>query len=246
MFYPQTYSMNVLITGAGKGIGYETVKEFARKGAGRILAVSRNTKKLLELKNDCNRENSDTEIYPVPYDLTGIFEKPSGFLEIVSSVTHHLDCLINNAGFLKKMDFGDFNYPDAQKIFDVNFFVPAFLIKTLKPIMCNGPDPGHVINISSMGGFQGSSKYPGMAYYSSSKAAIACLTECLSEEFKQENIVFNCLALGAVRTEMLNEAFPGYEAPLGADQMAQFIVDFAMKGARFFKGKILPVSVSNP
>ena len=97
-----------------------------------------------------------------------------------------------------------------------------------------------------MGGFQGSSKFPGLSAYSASKAALANLTECLAEELKEKNICANCLALGAVQTEMLETAFPGYVAPVKSREMASFIAYFATRGHQFYNGKILPVSVSTP
>ena len=97
-----------------------------------------------------------------------------------------------------------------------------------------------------MGGFQGSAKYSGLSYYSASKAALACLTECLANEFTGFGISVNCLALGSVQTEMLNEAFPGYKAPVDAKQMAEYISGFALTGHKFFNGKILPVAIGNP
>jgi len=97
-----------------------------------------------------------------------------------------------------------------------------------------------------MGGFQGSVKFKGLSYYSASKAAIACLTECLATEFADSGISVNCLALGAVQTEMLNEAFPGYKAPVDSLQMAEYITDFALRGHKVFNGKILPVAMSTP
>ena len=97
-----------------------------------------------------------------------------------------------------------------------------------------------------MGGFQGSAKFAGLSAYSSSKAAVVGLTECLAEELKDKDIFVNCLAIGAVQTEMLSEAFPGYEAPVSPKQMAEYIFDFAIKGSQFYNGKILPVSSSTP
>ena len=96
---------------------------------------------------------------------------------------------------------------------ETNFFGPASIIRIVKPLM---PAGSHIVNISSMGGFQGSAKFNGLSYYSASKAAIACLSECLAEEFKDSGVSVNCLALGAVQTEMLREAFPGYKAPVEA------------------------------
>jgi len=105
---------------------------------------------------------------------------------------------------------------------------------------------GHIVNIGSMGGFQGSSKFPGLSVYSSSKAAVASFTECLAEELKETKIKVNCLALGATQTEMLEEAFPGYEAPLSANKMAEFIADFSLNSSKWINGKVLPISISTP
>jgi NAD(P)-dependent dehydrogenase (short-subunit alcohol dehydrogenase family) len=126
---------------------------------------------------------------------------------------------------------------------ETNFFGPSMVIKKLKPLMSEG---SHIVNITSMGGFQGSSKFKGMAYYSASKAAFACLSECLAGEFAESGISVNCLAMGAVQTEMLEEAFPGYKAPLTAKEMAEFISYFAVNGHKYFNGKVLPVAVSTP
>jgi short-subunit dehydrogenase len=119
------------------------------------------------------------------------------------------------------------------------------LIQLLLPLM-NKKNKSHILNIGSMGGFQGSSKFAGLSAYSSSKASLSVLTECLAEEFKTKNISVNCLALGAVQTEMLNLAFPGYKAPLTSKQMAKFICHFALTGHEYFNGKIIPVSSSTP
>ena len=140
-------------------------------------------------------------------------------------------------------DFERISSNEARILMETNFFGPASVIRTLKPYM---PKGSHIVNISSMGGFQGSSKYQGLSYYSASKAALACLTECLAAEFNESGIKVNCLALGAVQTEMLEEAFPGYKAPLKASDMADYIAYFAMNGHKYFNGKILPVAVNNP
>jgi len=156
---------------------------------------------------------------------------------------NRIDILINIAGRLAVKDFELFFFYLARNIMQVNFFGPASVIRYIKPLM---PKGSHIVNISSMGGFQGSSKYRGLSYYSASKAAIACLSECLAGEFAESGISVNCLALGSVQTEMLAEAFPGYKAPVNAGEMAEFITDFALNGHRFFNGRILPVAVTNP
>jgi len=103
-----------------------------------------------------------------------------------------------------------------------------------------------VVTISSMGGIQGSMKFAGLAAYSSSKGAVITLSELLAEEYKEQGIAFNVLALGAVNTEMLQEAFPGYEAPISAAEMADYIANFALIGNKYHNGKVIQVSSSTP
>jgi NAD(P)-dependent dehydrogenase (short-subunit alcohol dehydrogenase family) len=132
---------------------------------------------------------------------------------------------------------------DFEEVFRVNVFGLAEVTKIVLPKM---PKNGHVVTISSMGGVQGSLKFPGLSAYSSSKGAVITLTELWAEEFKETGPSFNALALGAVQTEMLAEAFPGYEAPTTALEMAEYIKNFALKGHKMYNGKLLQVSSSTP
>jgi len=152
---------------------------------------------------------------------------------------------VNNAGLLVNKPFEQLNLEDFKRSLEVNYLAPVVLIQGLLPLLLKAHKP-HVINISSMGGVQGSIKFPGLSSYSSSKAALGVMTECLAAEFKDRPIRFNTLALGSVQTEMLEEAFPGFKAPLNPGEMAAFIKDFAENGGAFFNGKIIPVSLSTP
>lgn len=225
--------MNIIITGAGRGIGFELVKKLSSNFNNRIFAVSRNLEKIEAL--------GASNVMPFKIDFLEeqFEEKVNMLIEEMDSV----ELIINNAGLLVNKPFQEITSNDLQRSCQVNFYAPFQLIQRALPKMASG---SHVVNISSMGGVQGTAKFPGLAAYSSSKAAIANLTELLAEELKEQEIKVNCLALGAVQTEMLEEAFPGYQAPVAPNQMADFIVDFALKGADFFNGKILPVSLSTP
>ena len=150
---------------------------------------------------------------------------------------HTLSCDITNKPFTQ------LTANDIQRMYAVNTFGPIALIQTLMPMMAKD---GHVVSLSSMGGVQGSAKFAGLTGYSSSKGALNVLSEVLAEEYKDQGLKFNVLALGAVQTEMLQEAFPGYQAPHSAREMAQYIMKFALEDGRFFNGKILPVSQSTP
>jgi NAD(P)-dependent dehydrogenase (short-subunit alcohol dehydrogenase family) len=153
--------------------------------------------------------------------------------------------VINNAGEIVNKPFEKITQKELRSVYNTNVFAPFLLLQALLPMFAK-KNRSHVVNITSMGGFQGSSKFPGLSAYSSSKSALGGLTECLAEELKNKNISVNALAIGAVQTEMLARAFPGYQAPLKADQMAEFISDFALNGQKYFNGKIIPVSSSTP
>ena len=229
--------MNIIVNGGTRGIGREIVDNLSLNTNNQIFVTGRNEAILKSLSSGYRN------VRTCSIDMSLFDSQTKKFEESVLSYFKKVDILINLAGFLVAKDFLEMTNNEARLIMETNFFGPASLIRLVKPMMSAG---SHIVNVSSMGGFQGSSKFRGLAYYSASKAAIACLTECLAVEFQESGINVNCLALGAVQTEMLNEAFPGYKAPVDAKQMARFISEFALTGHKFFNGKILPVALSNP
>jgi 3-oxoacyl-[acyl-carrier protein] reductase len=232
--------MLILITGASKGIGFEMVNRFSKDPNNLIIAISRNTDSLVKMVRNKNTHS----VLPIKMDITKTAQQKK-LLKTIKNLNLQIDVLINNAGSIVNKPFEKISEKELQSVYATNVFGPFTLIQTLLPLM-HKKNRSHIVNISSMGGFQGSSKFPGLSAYSSSKSALSGLTECLAEEFKSKNIAVNCLALGAVQTEMLAKAFPGYKAPLTASQMAEFICDFALTGQKFFNGKIIPVSSSTP
>jgi short-subunit dehydrogenase len=237
--------MIVLITGTSRGIGFEIAKYFARLKNFEIYALSRNKTGLGRLASECAGLQKTSQLHPMVFDLYSFLHEPGSLLKKLPRKIKQIDILINNAGTLSKKAFQEVSYEEIEKTFRINCFAPALLIKELLPLMGKKRST-HVVNISSMGGFQGSVKFPGLLYYSASKAALACMTECLNEELKANNIIFNCLALGSVQTEMFKEAFPGYKASVNPKEMAEFIGHFALTAHNKMRGKIVPVSIENP
>lgn len=220
---------NIVVTGASRGIGRALVDVFLAQGH-RVWALSRNISELSTLSG----------VQAVSLDIS----KESDVQEWVASCGNtSFDVLVNNAGMLVNKPFAETTAKDFEKVYKVNVFGVANLIRNLLP---HFSQQAHIVNISSMGGINGTSKFTGLAAYSSSKGALAILTELLAEEFKDRDLSVNALALGAVQTEMLAEAFPGYQAPVTADQMAIYIAEFALTGHRFYNGKVLPLSSSTP
>lgn len=231
--------MNYLVTGASRGIGFSTVMALAAQPEHRVFALSRNQEGLTRLQEKARASYSTNNVEILAADLASV---PVDEIKDWISPYGTLDGLVNNAGLLIKAPFLELTAEEWQQTFSINFFAVVRLLKGLYPIMKNT----HILNVGSMGGFQGSSKFPGLAAYSASKAALANLTECLAEEWKAENIRCNCLAPGAVQTEMLAAAFPGFAAPVSSKEMGKMVAWFLLNGHQFFNGKVLPVSVSTP
>lgn len=232
---------NAIITGASKGIGWQIVQTLSRETDVQVLAVSRDQVRLEELAQSCNSNEDRVQVCVV--DLN----EKAAVTTIKEHIKHweQVDILVNNAGYLVNKPAIELSEVDIDQMMSVNYKGPLRIMQGLFPEMQKAPR-AHVVNIGSMGGFQGSSKFPGLAAYSASKAALASLSECLAEEWKEEGIAVNCLALGAVNTEMLASAFPGFVAPVSAEEMGQYIGQFALHGHEMFNGKVLPVTLSTP
>lgn len=224
-----------IVTGASRGIGYEICRVLARRNT-RVLAVARSAPELSEL-----RERHPDRIETAAADLT----VPAQVEEVINAARRweSVDLLINNAGALVNKPFEQLDMEEWRQLMEVNLFAAVRLVKSLLGHF--GPE-AHIVNISSMGGYQGSSKFPGLSAYSTAKGALVILTECLAVELEERNIRANALCLGAVQTEMLEEAFPGVEAPLDPGEMGEYIADFALNGAKFYNGQVLPVTLGDP
>ncbi|MFM2011060.1 MAG: hypothetical protein RLZZ479_1451 [Bacteroidota bacterium] len=223
---------NIIVTGTSRGIGLELALQLADKGH-HVLAISRSIPQAL-------LGNENISCLSVDLAHESDLQKVGDYL---SSTWKQVDAIIHNAGSLLLKPFSETSQTDFESIYKVNVFGVANLTRIALPYLQKG---SHVVTISSMGGIQGSLKFPGLAAYSSSKGAVITLSELLAEEYKEQGIAFNVLALGAVQTEMLAEAFPGYQAPISAADMAKYIVDFTLTGNQYYNGKVLEVSSSNP
>ncbi len=229
IYRQMTDKLHILITGASRGIGKAVVERLLDSDkVEHVYVLTRNTELFL----------TSSKLQVIGFDL----ESPN--FSVLKKI-QRIDVIVNNAGQLIHSPFEETSEDNWHNMLKVNFLGPVELLKWALPLLKESRSP-QVINITSMGGFQGSVKFPGLSAYSASKAALNNLTEVLAEEWKDIGIRVNSLALGAVNTEMLASAFPGYEAPFDAEEMSDFIVDFILERSRFFNGKIIPVSSTTP
>ena len=234
--------MNIIITGASSGVGFEAVLEFILTNKHKVVALARSEDKLGRLLEIAKGLNPDCMLYPVAFDI--VHDDYHHLQQFINShLDGQVDILINNAGVLINKSFAELLESDFVEMLQSNFIGHVRITQSLLSYM---PAGSHILNIGSMGGFQGSAKFPGLSAYSASKAALHTLTECLAQELTEQQIKVNCLALGSAQTEMLEKAFPGYESPVMAFEMGKYIADFALTGHRFFNGKVLPVAVTTP
>lgn len=234
---------NIIVTGASSGIGFEAVLDLTANKANKVIALARSADKLRKLHEIATSLNHDGgTLYPAQFDI--VYDNyQDSLVPFIQSKFETVDILINNAGALINKPFLETSNEDFASMLQSNLIGHINMIKHIVPLMREG---SHIVNISSMGGFQGSAKFPGLSAYSSSKAALASLTECLAEEFKEKGIKVNCLALGSSQTEMFEAAFPGVEAGTLAFEMGRYIAEFAQNGHKYYNGKILPVANTTP
>ncbi|WP_372474567.1 SDR family NAD(P)-dependent oxidoreductase [Capnocytophaga sp. ARDL2] len=222
----------IVITGTSRGIGAELTLQLAKEGH-TVIALSR-------------KNNPDFDAFKNIHFLSVDLSEVQSIEQLknnIQSITTSVDVIIHNAGAIVNRPFEEITNEDFLFLYRVNVIGVAQLNQVVLPMMNAG---GHVVTISSMGGVHGTMKFPGLAAYSSSKAAAITLSELLAEEYKEQKISFNVLALGAVQTEMLEEAFPGYQAPIQPYEMAVYIKDFALTANKYFNGKVLQVSSTTP
>lgn len=234
--------MNIVITGASSGVGFEAVLELILNTDNAVIAVARSEDKLDQLSEIAIGLNPDCNLITSKFDIVH-GDYTADLVPFVEERFVNVDVLINNAGTLINKPFEQITQLDFVDMLQTNLLGHVKMIQHLLPLMRRG---SHIVNIGSMGGYQGSVKFLGLAAYSASKAALHTLTECLALELADRNIKINCLALGSAQTEMLEKAFPGYRSPVEAAEMGKFIADFALSGHKIFNGKILPVSVTTP
>lgn len=198
-----------LVTGAGSGMGRELTLELVRRGA-RVIAVEMNAETLAETQKLAGGDKVTTFVLDVT-DQAAVAALPGK----VEGQVGEIDLLINNAGIIQPfVPIKDLTLEQAQKVMNVNFYGPLFMIKAFLPTLISRPE-AHLLNVSSMGAY---APVPGQSLYGASKAAVKLLTEGLRSELIDTNVGVTVAFPGAVSTNITTNS--GLKLPANAEEMS--------------------------
>ena len=197
----------VLVTGAGSGIGRATAFAFAESGA-RVVAVDRDTEsaaRTAELARLIGAPEAWAETVDVSDEQA--MEKLAAKVAAEYGV---VDVLVNNAGIGLSGSFFDTTPEDWKKVLDVNLWGVIHGCRLFGKQMADRGQGGHIVNTASAAAFQPSKVLPA---YSTSKAAVLMLSECLRAELSGQGIGVSAICPGLVNTNITSTAhFAGVDA----------------------------------
>ena len=209
------------ITGGGSGIGYATAEHLLQHGCSVVICGRRATVIQTAIETLSN-QYPDATISGIAADVgtpTGV----ACLFEHIRERHNRLDYLVNNASTLAVDAFESISIETAQTLINTNIMSALLCSQAAIPLLKDSSN-ACIVNISSMGGIQGSVKFPGLSLYTMTKGAIISLTEALAVELKPQGIRVNALAPGAVDTDMLKQAGPHLRTETTPNDVAPSIV----------------------
>lgn len=226
-----------LVTGAGRGIGRAVAVSLAKEGA-RVIVCARSENELNETAQQLAAANGEAET--IVCDMADEKAVIALFAHIQTNYGT-LDILVNNAGIFSGAYIEDVSMVEYHRVMQVN--AAAVFLSCREAFGLMKAKGGSIVNVSSLSGVQGATKFPGFSAYCASKFAVIGITEALAEEGKQCGIRVNAVAPGSVDTEMLREAFPGFNGPmLKPQQVADAILFLAGPHSSAVNGATLDLS----
>lgn len=212
----------VLITGGGSGIGAACAAEFFRRGRSVVLTG----RTAARLEETARALGAADRVLALPGDAGDETFARRAFAAARRRFGT-VDVLVNNAAFLVKKSFVDTTAAEWDAVMRTNLRGPFLFSRELLRA------PGRVIvNIGSLGGVQGTEKFPGLSAYTASKSGLTGLTAALAVEARPLGVSVFCVAPGAVDTAMLRKAAPGLKAGAAPSDIARVVADLAESGSR--------------
>ena len=237
--------MNVIITGANRGIGKTMVEVFAANGHN-VWACARKQNPDFEelLRNLSTKYN--VWVKPVYFEMTDEELLKEGLNSIFAD-KQQIDVLVNNAGISTVGLLSQTKVEDVKHLFDVNYFSVLRIIQLVSKKMMM-KRKGCIINMTSLAGIE---PQPGKIAYGSSKAAIILMTQCLAKELGPLGIRVNAIAPGPIETEMIHQYNDDMLKQLASEsslrrlgkpeEIAQTALFLASEQASYINGEIIKV-----
>ncbi len=187
----------VMVTGTSRGMGKAMVALFAENGANVIAHARARTDDHEKMCSDLS-ERFGVQVVPIYFDLKDQAAIKDS-VKTVRKMFPAIDGLVNNAGITQNSLFQMTTMDDLREQFEVNFFSPYLLTQYISKLMVR-QGKGSIVNIASSAGQDGNS---GKSAYGSSKAALICMTKCISEELAQSGVRANAICPGIIETDMM-------------------------------------------
>lgn len=234
----------VVITGAGRGIGFAIAQAFAREGA-KVALISRNPTSCGAAAKAINAEFPDSaRFYGLDVaDYDSVQETGKQIIEDLGGI----DILVNNAGVTRDGLLMRMKSEDWDTVLDTNLKGAFNIVKALQRPLMKGTDP-RIINISSVIGLIGNA---GQANYAASKAGLIGLTKSIARELAGRKVTCNAIAPGFITTDMTDELSDDLKAGIIAkvpladfgqvEDIANAVLFLASPAARYITGQVLAV-----
>ncbi len=188
---------NILITGAGKGIGNKLLIDCLREGYF-VYAIVRSKKDFHDLKKKVNRKLC--KIYLGDIKSISLIEK---ILKDSIKLKKKINCLVNNAGERQRKDFVKIKKSEIFNIFENNFF--SHFLVTQKVVNYFKKFKLKNASVISVGSIVGTRGFEQLSGYASTKSALEGLTKSLAIEFAKDKIRFNIVNPGFIKTSYFNK-----------------------------------------
>ena len=190
--------MNVLITGASGGIGYELAKLFARDHHNLVL-VARSSDKLSQVAAELSAFGATVQTFPL--DLAAS-PAPKFLFDQLQQANINIDILVNNAGFGAFGEFAQMSNEEILGQINLNITALTELTRLFLPAML-ARHSGRIMNVASTAGFQPG---PLMAVYYATKAYVISFTEAIANEVRHSGVTVTCFCPGATHTGFAKRA----------------------------------------
>jgi len=209
--------MNVIVTGASKGIGKALAFRFADEGFN-VAICARNEAALQEVRAGIKERQPQVEVLLKACDLSqaaGV----AAFANMVRPAWQRIDVLINNAGMFVPGQIKEEEAGTLEKMIDTNLYSAYRLTRSLLPVMIEARS-GHIFNMCSVASIKA---YPNGGSYAISKHALLGFSRCLREELHEHNIRVSAVLPGATYTPSWEASGLPQERFLPAGDVAETI-----------------------